>query len=70
MSTGHVSKTMMDDVERCLSSAFGMAPIVIHERLGMWSPVSVRHALRQLLEEGRVSFTGPNNRRLYRRPSL
>lgn len=45
----------------------GLTPAQVHARMAEWSLITVRHALRQLVEEGRAAFTGPNQSRLYRR---
>ncbi len=66
MSGGHVSKGLMCAVERHLSEE-DKTPKQIHEALDLWSRASVRTALRQLVEEGRASFTGTNCNRLYRK---
>jgi hypothetical protein len=66
MGSGSVSKGMMCAVERHLTEE-GRTPKQIHEALDLWSLISVRAALRQLVEEGRASFTGTNCNRLYRR---
>lgn len=61
------SSKMMDAVEAVLSSNFSLTPKQVHERMGQWAIVSVRHALRQLVEEGRATFSGPDGERQYRR---
>jgi hypothetical protein len=66
MSGGNVSKGMMCAVERQLSEE-GKTPKQLHEALDLWSLMSVRNALRQLVEEGRASFTGSHCNRLYRK---
>lgn len=66
MNGGTVSIGMMCAVERQLSSD-GKTPKQIHDALGLWALVSIRHALRQLVEEGRATFTGTHCNRLYRK---
>ena len=66
MSTG-MSKGMMNAVERHLDPDVGRTPKEIHQALDLWSVTSVRHALRQLVEEGRASFTGTHCNRIYRK---
>lgn len=45
----------------------GDRPNEIHRRLGKWSLITVRHAMRLLTAEGRVTFEGPDCQRRYRR---
>lgn len=63
-----ISKKIMDDVYAALpADGSSVAPKAVHSSMGMWSPQTVRHALTQLYEEGRVTFTGANGHRQYRR---
>jgi hypothetical protein len=46
----------------------GATPRQIHHAVGMWALITVRQALRELVAQGRVTFTGADSHRLYRRP--
>lgn len=64
--SGCISKKIMAEVEAVMPvSQPGMTPGELHGRVGQWAPVTVRHALRQLVEEGRATFTGGHCRRTY-----
>lgn len=67
VSGSHVSETLMAEVEAVLPVRFGEPPKRIHAALGKWSIISVRHALRQLVEAGRATYDGPDGARYYRR---
>lgn len=45
----------------------GLTPAEVHARLPLWSIGTIRHALRELHQAGRIAFTGRNNRRKYMR---
>ncbi len=45
----------------------GDTPAQIHSRMGIWSLVTVRHALRELVVQGRVARSGEPGAYLYRR---
>jgi hypothetical protein len=65
-----VSNKIMDAVYEALpTDGSGAAPVEVHRKIDMWSRSTVMNALTQLHEEGRVTFTGPNGRRQYRRVS-
>lgn len=63
-----VSPKILAQVEAALPAAApGLPPRLIHRRMQEWSPVTVRHALRLLVQAGRAMAEGPECRRLYRR---
>ena len=45
----------------------GMTPAEVHARLPLWSIGTIRHALRELQQAGRIGFTGKVCRRKYMR---
>jgi hypothetical protein len=45
----------------------GLAPVEIWRRVGRWALITARHAIRELVRQGRASYTGPDSRRRYRR---
>lgn len=53
-------------VENALKRLGSGTPKTIHAALGEGSRVTVKHALIDLVAEGRVTFEGPDGRRLYR----
>ena len=61
------SPALLDEVAAALPAGEGLRPAEIHARVGRWSPVTIRHALRQLVDDGRATFTGPDCQRRYRR---
>ena len=63
-----VSPATVAQVEAALPyDAPGLRPRDVHERVGCWSRITTRAALRCLVEEGRATFDGPDGKRLYRR---
>jgi DNA-binding transcriptional regulator GbsR (MarR family) len=62
-----LSERTRADVERVLPGAgsSGLTPSEAHAKLGMWSKITVQHALRELAETGRVRFSGEPGRRRY-----
>jgi len=62
-----VSPAILDAVEAVLPLAGGLKPKDVHARVGRWAPVTIRHALRQLVAAGRAAYDGRDGRRLYRR---
>lgn len=63
-----ISKKITDAVYEAMpADGSSVVPIEVHRKMGMWSPITVRHALTQLYEEGRVTFTGSPGHRQYRR---
>lgn len=57
----------LERVYAAVPAARGARPVEISRAIGDLSVVTVRHALRALVEAGRVTFDGPDCRRLYRR---
>jgi hypothetical protein len=64
-----LSRALLDAVEAALpsSSEAGLATQAVHDRVGGWNRTTVRHALRQLIREGRAGFIGLDRHRRYRR---
>jgi len=64
-----LSRTLLDAVEAVLPppSDAGLATQAVHARVGGWNRTTVRHALRQLIREGRAGFSGLDRHRRYRR---
>lgn len=62
-----ISPQFLDDCYGALLPTQGLPPKIIVERVGYGAIVSVRHALRQLVDDGRATFTGPDCSRLYRK---
>lgn len=59
---------MTDRVLRALPAAApGLTYQAVHLQIGEWSIISVKHALRQLREEGLVVREGPHNAPEFRR---
>ena len=44
-----------------------LRPKEVHARVGCWSPISIKHALRSLVASGRVVPEGADCNRRYRR---
>lgn len=65
MTMPGISPALLDEVAAALPTGDGLQPAEIHARVGRWSAVTIRHALRQLVDEGRATFTGPDTRRRY-----
>lgn len=58
--------TLADRVETVLTDGgIGDMPASAHAALGMYSRVSVRNALRELVREGRAMCRGPDGHRRY-----
>jgi hypothetical protein len=51
-------------VEAALDTS-GMTPAQVHARLPLWSIGTIRHALRELHQAGRIRVTGKVCRRKY-----
>jgi hypothetical protein len=64
-----LSRALLDAVEAALPSPgdTGLATQAVHARVGGWNRTTVRHALRQLIREGRAGFSGHDRHRRYRR---
>jgi hypothetical protein len=64
-----LSRALLDAVEAALpaSAEAGLATQAVHDRVGGWNRTTVRHALRQLIREGRAGFSGLDRHRRYRR---
>ena len=64
-----LSAALLDAVEKVLPDpdAPGIATGAVHERVGGWNRTTVRHALRELVRQGRAGFTGRDRRRRYQR---
>lgn len=65
MST--VSANYADHVFDVMPTGVEMKPAEVFKLVETGSPISVRHALRELCSDGRVTFTGEECRRKYRR---
>jgi len=59
------SAKVIDDVLGALHPSEGQTPKEVHERVGRWSRVTIRHTLIALCADGRARFTGPDSGRLY-----
>lgn len=60
------SPRTLDEVLAVLPGRDGaLTPKQVQERVGRWAPITIRHALRELVEDGRASFTGDAGRRRY-----
>jgi hypothetical protein len=64
-----LSRALLDAVEAALPSSgeVGLATQAVHDRVGGWNRTTIRHALRQLIREGRAGFSGLDRHRRYRR---
>lgn len=64
-----LSRTLIDAVEAALPrlGEAGIATRVVHARVGLWNPTTVRHALRELVRQGRAGFSGRDRHRHYHR---
>lgn len=68
MSGGNVSHEMTDRVLRVLPTAApGLTYQAVHSKIGEWSIISIKHALRQLREEGLVVREGSHNEPQFRK---
>ena len=68
MSGGNVSHKMTDRVLRVLpTKAPGLTYQAVHSKIGEWSVTSVKHAIRQLREEGLVVREGSHQQPEFRR---
>ena len=71
MSTGNPIEAVADVVRDALpTQAPGFTYEQIHESIGMWSKVTIRHAVRQLIEEGKVRRAGSHSAPLFYRASV
>jgi hypothetical protein len=61
-----LSVAVLAEVEAVLTDV-GARPKTIWQRLGRWSPVTARHALRMLVAQGRAAYDGADCQRRYRR---
>lgn len=64
---GSISKELLEQVAAALPShGIGINYQDIHQRVDMWAPVTIKHAIRCLVEEGRARKLGthPNFRYL------
>ncbi|HUC64607.1 MAG TPA: hypothetical protein VMA53_04205 [Stellaceae bacterium] len=64
-----LSRALLDAVAAALPlpGEAGLATQAVHDRVGGWNRTTVRHALRQLIREGRAGFSGCDRHRRYRR---
>jgi hypothetical protein len=64
-----LSPALLDRVEAALPQAgeTGLAARAIHDRVGRFNRTTVRHALRELVRQGRAGFSGIDRHRRYRR---
>jgi len=68
MSTGNTARTIAESVVDVLpTEPPGLSYDQIHTSIGMWSKVTIRHAIRQLIEEGRVHRAGTQSAPLFYR---
>lgn len=59
---GNVSKTIMQQVFDVLPKASpGLSYTDINTQVGAWSPITIKHAVRQLRQEGLVEREGTEN---------
>lgn len=66
MSSGTVSKDIAARVLSVLPTALpGLTYAEIHERVDMWSRITIKHAVRQLREEGLIDRWGNENRAMF-----
>jgi hypothetical protein len=65
--TTHLSERTLNAVEAALSPQDGQFCRQVAARIDHLAPVTVRHALRELVLQGRASFLGGDGRRLYLR---
>jgi hypothetical protein len=64
------SRTLLDAVEAALPPfGRGQAPQDIARRVDGYALVTVRHALRDLVNSSRAVFTGPDSQRRYSLPA-
>jgi hypothetical protein len=68
-TTMRLSRTLIDAVEAALPRAdeAGIATRAVHAQVGHWNRTTVRHALRELVRQGRAGFSGRDRQRRYRR---
>lgn len=60
--------SVIEDVFTALpASPGGVSPAQVHAKMGSWSLISVRHALRELCDQGRAIFEGEDGVRRYSR---
>lgn len=58
---------VLNAVEAALSDREGRTPRQVGLRVDDLARTTIRHALAQLVADGRATFEGPDTRRLYRR---
>lgn len=64
--SGQLSPTTLLLVEQTLNESRGMKPSEVHRALGGFgSLITVRHALRELCQQGRAKHQGPDMSRHY-----
>lgn len=66
-----LSQALLDAVEAALPGAgeAGLKAHLVQARIGGWHRTTVRHALRELIRQGRAGFYGRDHQRRYRRVS-
>lgn len=68
MSSGTVSKDIAERVLSVLPTALpGLTYAEIHKRVDMWAPITIKHAVRQLREEGLIDRWGTENHAMFTR---
>lgn len=70
MSSGNVSITIIEKVLKALPTEGGLSYQEIHARVGEWSIITIKHAVRQLKEEGLVIRGGSHQQPAFRRIAL
>jgi hypothetical protein len=66
MGGGTVSKDIAEQVLSVLPTALpGLTYAEIHERVDMWSRITIKHAVRQLREEGLIDRWGNENHAMF-----
>jgi transposase len=63
----NVSNTILERVLEALPTAGGLSYQDIHARVGMWSLITIKHAVRQLKEKGLVIRGGTHQKPEFRR---
>lgn len=62
-----ISDDILDLVHSALPRRDGITPKAVHDSLGIWSPHTIRHAIRVLCDQRRAVFEGEPTHRRYRR---
>jgi hypothetical protein len=64
-----LSQGLLDAVEAALPgpAEAGVATRAVHQSVGRWNRTTVRHALRELIRQGRAGYSGRDRQRRYRR---